>query len=432
MLTQAENDVLTQVEGEAPMGQLMRQHWIPACLCEEVAEPDCIPVRLRLLGTNLVVFRDSEGELGILDEACPHRGVSLALGRNEKCGLRCLYHGWKFNIHGEIVEMPSEPQESPLLQKVQQRSYPVEECGGFVWTYLGDSTFMRPFERPAFAPAPTTTVSILKVLVPCNWAQIEEGQIDSAHSSSLHSTEMKPAKIDSAEATEQNWLRPSTDKSPRLQSEKTTFGFQYAALRRPIKNAATNVYARVTVYIAPFLSLIPPNNLYNVASINVPVDNHNTMFYFIAWGGSTCISTEDWRKFNHAVPGVDLDEQWRPVRNSDNNFKQDRAAMSGGQNFTGIDGIPNQDIAMWTTMGPVTDRSSDTLGASDLAVVEFRRLMVDAALACAKGEPAIGTTEPHIPQVTIGSFEGIIAKNEDWRELVQAARERARQAIDIA
>jgi len=416
MLTAEENGLLCRVEGEAPMGRLMRHHWVPALLSEEVAEPDGKPVRVRVLGENLVAFRDSDGRLGVLDELCPHRRASLVYGRNEDCGLRCLYHGWKMDVEGNVVEMSSEPVESPLKEKVKHKAYPVREAAGFVWIWMGPAEAMREFERPPFQPSDDVKVSILKIKIPCNWAQITEGQIDSAHSSSLHSSDMVPARVESAGATATNWLRPSTDKSPRLQAERTPYGFRYAAIRRPIKDAATHDYIRMTVFVAPFFSLIPPNTSYNVASVIVPMDDENTAFHFIAWGGEDCPDTETWRKFNHARPGIDLDADYNCLRTLENDFQQDRQAMKAG-NFTGIKGIPNQDIAMWVSMGPIVDRTRDTLGASDLAIVEFRRLMVEAAQAVAGGGAALGTTEPRIPQAQIASFQGILPKTSDWREI---------------
>ena len=427
MLTAEENDLLCRVEGDAPMGQIMRRHWIPACLSEEVAEADGAPVKIRLLGEDLVVFRDSEGRLGVLDEYCPHRRASLAFGRNEECGLRCLYHGWKMDVEGNVLEMASEPPESGFAQKVKMKAYPAREAGGFVWTYMGPRETMPEFEPPAFAPSANAKVSIVKIHVPCNWAQIMEGQIDSAHSSSLHSSDMRPAKVDSAKAVDTHWLRPSTDKAPRLEVEKTSYGFHYAAIRRPIMNANTTDYVRKTVYVAPFTALIPPNNAYNVATILAPADDHNTVFHFIAWSESGGIEQEAWRKFNGAQPGIDLDMNFNNIRTRDNSYLQDRAKMKLG-NFTGIKGIPNQDIAMWVSMGTIADRSKEKLGASDLAVVEFRRIMVEAARTMQQGGPAIGRTEPHIPHATIRSFEGILAKNSDWR----AAGDEAAAAGDEA
>ena len=417
-MTPEENELLCRVEGQAPMGQIMRRHWIAACLSEEVGEPDGTPVKVRLLGEDLVVFRDSKGRLGVLDEYCSHRRASLLFARNEECGLRCLYHGWKFDVEGNIVEMASEPPGSTIPGRIKHKAYPVREWGGFVWTYMGPAEAMREFEPPAFAPTPDARVSATKVRVNCNWAQILEGQIDSAHSSSLHSSDMVPAQVEGAEATESNWLRPSTDKAPRFQIERTSYGFRYAAIRRPIKNEATHDYIRTTVYIAPFTALIPPNNVHNVATLLTPEDDTHTMFYFIAWNGQDKpgIGADAWRKFNVLEWGVDVDRNFDGIRQRSNLYLQDRAAMRAG-NFTGIAGIPNQDIVMWESMGPIGDRSQEKVGSSDVAVVAFRRLMVEAAHAVQNGEPAIGTTEPHILHASISSFEGVVPKTVNWRTL---------------
>ena len=415
MLTPQENDLLCRVEAGAPMGQLMRRHWLPVCLLEEVAVPDGAPVRARVLGEDLVVFRDSDGRVGVLDERCPHRRASLALGRNEEGGLRCLYHGWKMDVEGNVLEMASEPAASCLAQKVKHRAYPVKEWGGVVWSYLGPAETMPQFAPPAWAPTADTRVSIAKVLVPCNWAQVLEGAIDSAHSSSLHSSDMVPARVDSAKATDSAWLRPSTDKAPRLQVQRGSYGFRYAALRRPIQNASSHEYVRSTVFVAPSTVLIPPNNLYNVANVNVPMDDANTAFYFIAWGHpAQTPETETWRKFLRQTIGIDLDERYRPLRTVQNDFWQDREAMKAG-NFTGISGFPNQDLAMWVTMGAIADRSQERLGASDLAIVEFRRQMVDAAQAFANGGPAIGTGDLSMPR-GVCAFQAIVPKTTDWRD----------------
>lgn len=413
-MTHEENDLLCKVEGDAPMGQLMRRHWIPACLSEEVAEPDGTPIKVRLLGEDLVVFKDTDGRIGVLDEYCPHRRASLVFGRNEECGLRCLYHGWKMDVEGNVQEMASEPPESGFVEKAKTKAYPTKEAGGFVWTYMGPRESMPEFEPPAFAPTADTRVSIVKIIVECNWAQIMEGQIDSAHSSSLHSSDMKPAKVDSAKANNTHWLRPSTDKAPSLQVERTSYGFHYAAIRKPIVNAGTHDYIRRTVYIAPFTALIPPNDAYNVATVLAPIDDTHTAFHFIAWSDSEGIDQESWRKFNTAQPGIDVDDRFNNFRKRTNNYGQDRNAMKLG-NFTGIRGIPNQDIVMWETMGPIADRTRERLGASDLAVVEFRRLMVEAAQQMLQSGTAIGTAADHIPHRQIKSYEGVVSKGTDWR-----------------
>jgi phthalate 4,5-dioxygenase oxygenase subunit len=318
------------------------------------------------------------------------------------------------DVQGNVLEMVSEPAASGMAQKVKHLAYPVTEWGGFVWAYMGPPDTQPAFEPPAWAPTADAKVTIAKAIIPCNWAQILEGAIDSAHSSSLHSSDMVPARVEGAEATDTNWLRPSTDKAPRMQVERGSYGFRYAAIRRPIKNAAANDYVRSTVFVAPATALIPPNNLYNVANINVPMDDTNTAFYFIAWGHpSQTPDTDTWRKFLGQQVGIDLDDKYRPLRNRDNAFWQDRAAMKAG-NFTGITGFPNQDIAMWVTMGPIADRSHDRLGASDLAVVEFRKQMLEAVRDFQAGKPAIGTGEARI-LASICAFQSIVPKTADWR-----------------
>jgi phthalate 4,5-dioxygenase len=420
MLSREENEILTRVEGDAPMGRLMRAHWIPACLSEEVSARDGPPVRVRLLGEDLVAFRASDGRLGVLDEHCPHRRASLVLGRNEACGLRCLYHGWKVDVDGNVVDRPTEPRDATVVKPVKHKAYPCLEAGGFVWVWMGAPEEMRPLEPPAWAPEPDIRTSIVKMRVDCNWAQVLEGAIDSSHSSNLHSTDMVPAQVASAGATEKTWLRPSTDKAPRLQVERTEFGFRYVAIRHPIENADTHDYLRITLFVAPFTVLIPPNDRYSLSILNVPIDDTHTMFYFIAWADpekrQEGIAQDDWRRFCAAQVGVDLDENFRPIRTRDNNYLQDRAAMRQGSH-TGIEGIPNQDMAMWETMGPIADRSRERLGASDMAIVQFRRIMVDAACAIADGGAAIGTSPRRIPKAQLKSFEGVVPKTTNWRAI---------------
>jgi len=431
-VTPEENDLLCRVEGDAPMGQIMRRHWVAACLSEEL-EADGKPIRARVLGEDLVVFRDSKGRVGVLDEYCSHRRASLVYGRNEECGLRCLYHGWKFDVEGNVIDMASEPVDKADPCRVKQKAYRAREAGGFVWTYMGPPEEMPAFEAPAFAPTPDVRVSATKVRVRCNWAQILEGQIDSAHSSSLHSSDMVPAQVDGAKATDVNWLRPSTDKAPRFQIERTSYGFRYAAIRRPIIDEATHDYIRTTVYIAPFTALIPPNNVHNVATLLTPEDDETTMFYFIAWNGSDKpgVPPDVWRKFNRLEWGVDVDANFDNLRNRANDYGQDRALMKAG-NFTGIAGIPNQDIAMWESMGKIGKRSSERMGASDVAVGAFRRLMVEAARTMQETGKAIGTQAPRVPHASISSFEGVVPKTTNWRTLgggSETAPERATHTV---
>lgn len=418
MLTREQNELLCRVEGAATMGQIMRRHWLPVCMIEEVAQNDGAPVRARLVGEDLVVFRDSDGTVGVLGEHCPHRSASLFFGRNEKRGLRCLYHGWKFDVEGNVVEMPSEAPGACERLKMKHTSYPACEAGGFVWVWMGPRDAMTPFEPPAWAPHPGCRTSIVKMHAACNWAQVLEGSIDSAHSSTLHSTNMPAADVYGSTATDSAWLRPSVDKAPKMQFEPTPYGFRYAAIRKPIRDAETHQYIRTTLFIAPFTVLIPPNDQYKLAQMLVPMDDVNTMFYWIAWhpDPQKGISQEAWRRFCGATVGEEIDADFRKKRTLANNYLQDREAMKRGD-FTGIHGIPTQDMAMWESMGPIVDRSQDHPGQSDVAVVQFRRMMVAAAKKFQEGAPAIGTGPSRIPHAKLASFEGVVPKTTDWRTL---------------
>ncbi|MDE2475922.1 MAG: Rieske 2Fe-2S domain-containing protein [Alphaproteobacteria bacterium] len=410
------NDLLCRVEGAAPMGQIMRRHWLPAALSEELAERDGDPVRVRLLGEDLVAFRDSDGKIGLVGEFCPHRNASLFYGRNEECGLRCLYHGWKVAADGTVLEMPSEPPERAMARKVKHKSYPTHEAAGIVWAYMGPESEIPEFEPPVFLPAPGTRIAIGKVVVNCNWAQILEGAIDSAHSSTLHVSDMLSVSVDTARATDEKWLRPSGDKAPRLQVQTTDFGFRYVAIRRPLADADMHDYIRMTLFIAPYTVLIPPLDRYRVALVHVPVDDTHTAFHFIAFGCDSTPDEETWRKFLALQPGIDVDENWRNRRSRSNNYLQDREAMNRGS-WTGISGIPNQDIVMWESMGPIAGRNKERLGASDVAIVAFRRQMLEAARQMQAGGSAIGTGRSRTPHASLRSFEGIVPKGTDWRSL---------------
>jgi phthalate 4,5-dioxygenase oxygenase subunit len=425
-MTPDQNDLLCRVEGPAPMGLLMRQHWMPACMSEEVAEADGTPVKVRLLGENMVIFRDTQGRVGALDEKCPHRRASLAFGRNEECGLRCLYHGWKFDVNGNAVDMSSEPTDAKLRQSMKTKSYPVQEAGGFVWVWMGDASDVAPFDPPNWTTAPLEKISIVKMHAACNWAQVLEGSIDSAHSSSLHSSNMPSATaVAGSTATDEVWFRPSNDKSPRLEIQRTPFGFRYAAIRKPLIGADEQDYVRVTLFVAPFTVHIPSNDQYHLSQMLVPIDDVNTMFYWVAWHPEKGIAQDAWRRFCGAEIGKDVEPvTFRKVRNSANNYLQDREAMKAGD-FTGIYGIPAQDMAMWESMGAIADRGEDKLGSSDRAIVAFRKQIYRAAQGIQRGEVPFDAARARIPHAKLMSFEGMVPKGEDWRQLNVCDEERA-------
>lgn len=409
MLSAEDNDLLTRVTGNAPMGQMMRRYWVPACLAEEVAEPGGAPVRTQIFGDRLVVFRDSEGRLGVVDERCPHRLASLALGRNEEGGLRCIYHGWKFGADGTCMDMPTEPNEKGFRERMKLRSYPVREAGGMVWTYLGPPDAQPRFPEYDWMKLPRNQYATVKVGERVNYAQAIEGAIDSSHSWFLHQGIIwdwkKRAEI-------------SMDTSPKLEAEDTSYGFRYAAIRVPTKNPDTEKYVRVTIFLVPFTAFIPrPLEKTQTAHIQVfvPVDDERTIFYgvFFSQDGSPVDEAETRRK-HHITPGVDLDRNWFRLAHTGNWFNQDRAAMKDGTSWTGIEGFSNQDMACQESMGPIVDRTAEHLGTSDIAIIRMRRRMLEAVRRFQNGEPLIGL-DPDLPYERIRTEQLIIPIDQPWQ-----------------
>ena len=410
MLSHEENRLLTQVVGDVPMGRMMRRYWVPVALSEELAERDGTPVRVTLFGDKLVAFRDTDGRIGLLDERCPHRLASLALGRNEEGGLRCIYHGWKFDVTGACAEMPTEPADSTYRERLRTRSYPTHEAGGIVWGYLGPEAEPPPFPEYDWMKLPAGQRATIKVGERTNYLQAIEGSIDSSHSWFLHQGILWDWK---------KRFSVSVDTSPRLEAQDTSYGFRYAAIRVPVENPDTERYIRVTLFSVPFTALIPrplEKTQSSHVQIFVPIDDTHTMFYgiFFSQDGSP-VDNDEQRRKHHVVPGVDLDRNWFRTATQDNWFNQDREAMKNGS-FTGIDGFTNQDMACQETMGAVADRASEHLGTSDVAIIRMRRRMLEAV----RGFEADGTLigrDPAIPWGRVRSEQKIVPIDQPWESV---------------
>lgn len=410
MLSAVENERLTRVSGDAPMGVMMRRSWVPVCLAEEVAGPDSGPLRSQVLGIPLVVFRDTAGTLAILDEHCPHRLASLALGRVEEGGIRCIYHGWKFAADGGCLEMPTEPDGFNFRDRMRTRAYPVREAGGIVWSYVGPPGSEPAFPAYDWTALPKSHVAIIKVGERVNYLQGVEGAIDSSHSWFLHRD------------TIWDWKKRSelsSDTSPRLEAQDEPYGFRYAAIRKPNANPDTEQYVRVTQFIMPFTALIPrplEREKPAHAQIFVPIDDTRTMFYgvFFSQDGRPVDEGAE-RAKHHAVPGVDLDRNWFRIANVDNWFNQDREAMKNGS-YTGIKGFSNQDMACQESMGPVVDRTREHLGTSDVAIIRMRRRMLEGLRRCEAGEAPIGT-DPAIPYDRLIADQRVIPIDVPWQRV---------------
>ncbi|MBV9440825.1 MAG: Rieske 2Fe-2S domain-containing protein [Candidatus Eremiobacteraeota bacterium] len=409
MLSREENERLTKVV-DAPMGAMMRRYWVPACLGEEVAERDGAPVRVRICGVPLVVFRDSAGRLGVLDEHCPHRLASLALGRNEEGGIRCVYHGWKFDVEGRCVDMPTEPEGYGFRDRMRTRSYPVREAGGLVWTYLGPAQSEPAFPEYDWTTLPKEQVAIIKVGERVNYLQAVEGAIDSSHSWFLHRD------------TIWDWKKRSeisSDLSPKLEAQDEPYGFRYAAIRKPNANPESEKYVRVTQFIVPFTALIPRPLVRTEPAhvqIFVPLDDERTMFYGVFFSQDGAPVDEDaQRRKHHVVPGADLDRNWFRLANVDNWFMQDREAMKNGS-YTGIKGFTNQDMACQESMGVVADRTQEHLGTSDLAIIRMRRRMLEALRRFETGETPLGH-DAAVPWGRLRGDQAVIPVGEPWQNV---------------
>jgi phthalate 4,5-dioxygenase oxygenase subunit len=431
MLTREENELLTRIGSDTPMGKLMRRYWIPALMSDEI-EAGGDPKRVSLLGEDLVAFRDANGNAGLLDEHCPHRGASLALARSEGCALRCLYHGWLIDRHGTVLETPAEPDEFGFKNKVKAAGYPTREAGGMIWTYLGPAGLEPELQDFEFCSMPLEHVEILKVRVDCNWAQVIEGVIDSSHSSYLHGDSVRYIE-NASEATvyapDMRLDRPSIDGRPKIDVKTTDYGFRYAAIRDPILDSDKNAYIRVTLWMPPFYGMFPAPKGWGNMQAMVPIDDTATMFYYFKYSYDAPISPAErleHAKWSGVEMGVDvLDAHTYAKRqNRENMWMQDRAKMRAGESLTGISGVNQQDFAVEESMGRVYDRTKEHLGAGDAAVIRMRRSIIDAARAVERGEPPLALGKS-VPWSRLRAEEGTIPRSVAWETVLSTAGDEA-------
>lgn len=420
MLKADENRRLTQVGPGTPMGQVFRNYWLPACLSGEL-EPGGGSKLVELLGERMVVFRSPGGEVGVVDEACPHRGASLLLARNEECGLRCIYHGWQVDRDGRLVDAPTNRDPERMAQVVRHGAYPVVERGGVVWTHLGRPDQRGPFRAFKWAVRPPSHVQLIKVVLEANWAQAMESLVDSAHVNYLHADlVVSGADADTAEWTGTGQVRNTADGAPQLEIEDTAYGFRYGAIRQPLAGADTHRYVRTTVVVAPsFVCIASPSGRGHFEAY-IPMSDRRTMFYSVHYRTDGPFEDEDRRgvlEWYGARPGVDVDDDFRKVRNRENGWLQDRERMRLGASYTGLFGILNQDHAAVESMGPIVDRTKEHLGPTDVAVIRFRRMMLRAAKAVENGGRPIGADED-LRYETLDAAEGLVRLDAPWQEVI--------------
>lgn len=386
MLSPAENERLTRTGPGTPMGALLRRYWVPALLSEEVAEPGGPPVRLTLLGERLVAFRDPDGAVGLVEEACAHRRASLYFGRNEPGGIRCLYHGWKYDREGRCVEMPSEPPHSRFMERIRLKAYPCVEQAGVVWTYMGP-----PEEKPPLPAFEWMTVAegqrfVSKRLRECNYFQVLEGGMDSSHVGILHADTRYWNRVFKASEEEVRILSV-IDASPDYFVEPAPWGLLLAARR--ITPDPGRRYWRLTPYILPWYIIVPPflvDAPYRMDAA-IPLDDEHCWLWAFSWHPQRALTAYERYLYSHGVEGHLPAEpgSFRTLPSAANDYLIDRDLVRFGA-FSGIKAVQVQDMAMQDSQGPIADRSLEHLGTSDIAIIEARRTLL--RLAESAPEPA--------------------------------------------
>jgi phenylpropionate dioxygenase-like ring-hydroxylating dioxygenase large terminal subunit len=411
VLTREENELLTRTGPGTPMGELFRRYWLPVMLSEELPAPDCPPVKVKVLGEQLVAFRDSNGRVGLLDAYCPHRNANLYWGRNEECGIRCVYHGWKFDVEGNCVDMPNEPAESRFKEKVHQRAYRTIDRGGVIWAYMGPVEQIPELPELEWTRVPADQRYVTKRFQRCNYLQNVEGEVDSSHISFLHS------RLDTTRYTGSSAGAVSgfavTDRAPVFHLEETDYGLLIGARRNADESS---YYWRITQFLMPTYTMIPaePGGTISFTGA-VPVDDDTMVGFTVTWHPDRPLTDEEIARIE-SWTGIhtEVDERYQPVRNMDNEYLIDRRLQRTG-NYTGIRGIREQDLAVQEDQrGPISDRSIEHLGTSDLAIIAMRRRLLRAARQLQEG---IVPAEAHNGSAyRVRSAAIVLQRDADWVE----------------
>jgi len=396
-----QNEFLTRTGPGTPMGDLFRRYWIPALLAEELPEPDCPPVRVKLLSERLVAFRDTSGRLGLIDEFCAHRGVSLWFGRNEEDGLRCPYHGWKFGVNGQCLEVPSEPEESGFWAKIRLKSYPLVERGGVLWTYMGPPEHKPPLPEHEWAMVPPAQRLVSKRLQECNYLQAMEGGIDSSHVTFLHRYTMTRDPM-FHKATQSHRYNLG-DTAPHFEVVESDGGL-YIGVRRNTGDG--RYYWRITQWVMPSFTLIPPRGDHPIGGhCWVPIDDEHCWVYSSNHHATRALTDEEREACErgagiHAplIPGT-----YRAVQNKDNDYLIDRQAQKEQRSFSGVEGFAIQDASVQESMGPIQDRTRENLVNTDNGIIMARNRLMRAARNLEKGiaPPGVDAATQRVRSVAV-------------------------------
>ena len=402
MLRREQNDLITRTGPGTPMGQLFRSYWIPALLAEELPENECPPVRVKILSERLLAFRDTEGKYGLIDEFCAHRGVSLWFGRNEENGLRCPYHGWKYNTDGQCIDVPSEAPESGFCQKIKLKSYPLVKIGPALWTYMGPPEKQPPLPEWEFARVPDSHSFLSKRFQEANWLQALEGGIDSSHVSFLHSGDLESDPLfKGAKGNKYNL----GDTRPVFEVVEQPGGL-YIGARRNAEDG--KYYWRITPWVMPCFTMVPPRGDHPVhGHFWIPIDDENCWAYSFDYNAARPLSDAERNAMRegkgiHAatIPGTNF----IPTANKVNDYLMDRAAQKAGRTYSGVEGIAIQDSSLQESMGPIVDRTKENLVSTDNGIIMARHRLIRAAKALAdKGvtPPGVDPAHHHVRSASI-------------------------------
>ena len=427
MLNKEDNELLTRVGPRTPMGELLRQYWLPVLLSSELSDPDGAPLRTRLLGEALIAFRDSQGRVGLLADHCSHRGASLFYGRNEEGGLRCVYHGWKYDVAGNCMDMPNEPESGsgmpdpyqpgpvgaghalPFKDKIHHIAYPCAERNGVIWAYMGPRHESPPLPDLEWNMVPEAQARASKTLRECNWMQALEGDIDTSHLGFLH---MRLNQGDNPALGHYH-----TDKHPYLELVPTDYGVRYGA-RRDMGNGS--YYWRVTHFLMPFHTFFPPRGYPWVPGhMWIPIDDRNTMVWSVTCNPEQPVTNQERTRWAaggdpYQPPTTDALGRWRLVANKRNDYLRDYEVQRT-QTFTGIPSITLQDQAVTESMGEIFDRSQEHLGSTDAVIIQVRRRLLEAARALRDhGVTPGGVDNPEWYRVRSASL--LLPAEVDWIE----------------
>ena len=406
MLSQQDNEILTRVGPGTLMGNLLRRYWMPALLSLELPEPDCPPVRVRLLARTSSPSATPPAASGCSRNACPHRGASMFFGRNEEDGLRCVYHGWKFDIDRRLRRHAVRAGRIATSRtRCALPRYPTHESDGLVWAYMGPPETMQPFRDLGF-DAVASSGPPRSVLSECNWVQALEGNLDTSHISYLHRNlptlaawRRRHGPARRTRPTSMSTFIRAHDRAPRVEVQDTWYGFRYAGIRT---TPAGYTHVRMTEFILPFttrVAQIPLSNNFGLGSM-VPIDDYNCWRGAIVPGGPRA---EQAGMSDNKVPKGGVAPR---TQNATNDFLIDREKQKTFS-YTGIVGINQQDMAVTESMGAIYQRHQEHLGTTDRAIIKLRRMLIDAAKNLAKGiEPP--TADPALPLEKVRSAERII------------------------